>query len=114
MAKQTLHTTEYQYGRIDKVTFFDGTPDSYILTGANVPADLEVDLTGGLLFNEIPISKREEVKSVNALDDIVQWLIDNKVTYKYDVDEYGLVVGGAKDGRIDNDLKFSWLFNFVW
>ena len=84
------------------------TDAGFILTGVGVPTEFDVDLTGDMLFNEFSIvAKNGRSIPVSTLSDVLSWLDANNLPY--DIDEYGLIVGGSQDGRIDDNLNLFWV-----
>lgn len=102
------------YDRIIPVEFMTSYTDEdftqgHILTGKDVPLEFEIDLEGSQMFNEIHVVAMGGGKPiyVNTLSEVLSFLDSNNIRYK--VDEYGLIVGGSEDGRIDDDLNLFWV-----
>ena len=102
----------FRYDTIVPVIFHAGYQDfdGYLLTGADVPEELEVDLTGLMCFNDLPITVRttEPAIKVSSLSAVLAWLGAHDIS-SYTLDDYGLVVGGGEDGRISALLHFAWI-----
>lgn len=95
---------------ISKVYSGATTDFGYILSGDDVPEELEVDLTGDMMFNTLPITPTNGyVVRVSNLSELLSWLDNEGIPYK--TDKYGLIVGGSDDGRINDNLDFCWLEN---
>ena len=95
----------YYYNRIDKVFLTDGH-FAYLLTGDNVPAELEIDLDGGMLFNELNIESRNTYRNVKYLHEVIRFIIAEGYSCK--ISNGKLIVGGSEDGRIGDGLNFYW------
>lgn len=112
MERKNIFPTTIKYSRIERVTFSNGKK-KYILAGEGVADCFALVLVPDkLLFNEEQVSKRKNVANVSSLEDVLVWFSKHKITGA--VDELGLIVGGAGDGRIDNSLKLSWKLRFNW
>ena len=88
------------------------TCEGYILTGVSVPTDFDVDLTGDMNFNTLPITfTNGKTIKISTLSELLSWLDNQGIRYK--IDEYGLIVGGSEDGRIDDNLNLFFLEHFI-
>jgi len=109
----------WYYDRIEPVIFIDESDESetyegYLLAGDCVPDDLQVDLTGHMLFNtDFIVFTRTDLPTVavSSLRRVLDWLDANNIPYN--TDAYGLVVGGSGDGRVLADLSFDWIENLT-
>jgi hypothetical protein len=105
----------WHYDRIEPVVFIYESDDSetyegYLLTGDCVPDEFQVDLTGHMCFNtDFLVLTRTDLPTVevSSLRMVLDWLDANGIYYR--TDEYGLIVGGGEDGRVLDDLSFSWI-----
>ena len=112
MERRNIFPTTIKYSRIERVTFRNGKKE-YVLTGDGVSDCFTLVLNPDrLLFNEKKISKRKNVANVSSLEDVLAWFDKHKIVGA--LDELGLIVGGANDGRIDNSLNLSWKLRFNW
>ncbi len=111
-----------RYDRIDKATLSadkKSFKDQYILTGADVPPEFEVDMVGNYDFNtEYDILDREKVCDIRSLDDVMAFIkehnIETPVTMNLvsaDGIVTGMLVGGEKDCMILSDLSSDWMEN---
>lgn len=98
------------YRRIDKVLYEDGSTTFLLTDGENF--SFEVDLKGGFWFNELPVLKRETVKTVETLREVVDFCKENG--FLFETNGYNrltgevLMVGGEADMTVDSNLMYDW------
>lgn len=101
-----------KYERIDKVIYNDGT-EAFLLThnGADV-SGFEVDLKSDFWFNGVEIVKRETIKTVDTLEEVVRFCKENDIKFDtcYDrLEENILKVGGEADCFVYDNLEYGWM-----
>lgn len=92
------------YDRIEKVTMisrdnFIEHKDVYILTGDNVENNFEIDITFMNFINNYYIIKREYIKGVKSLNDILDFTHDNRIDVPL---------------KLDRDHELFWVDNDGW
>jgi hypothetical protein len=105
-----------RYSRIDRVKL-QGSENSetWLLTGDGVGSDFEVDLTGDNWFVEPKVLERILSVPVSNLQDVIKFCKEKNIRKPLEYyDESGtMLVGGAKDCIVFENLDFNWDENVV-
>ncbi len=96
-----------KYTRIEKIIFNDGY-ESFFLTHDDITEDFEVDMTSDFFFNELDIIKRETVKIVSTLEEVVQFCKEHDINFNNRLEENALYVGGCADMVVNKNLEYCW------